>query len=84
MNRITWDEPSGVWGINGINVKDVPGPLYGAMSKLRDYEKTGLDPEDVSKVDKLYRQKCEEVSNLEKERDSLKEQLFTKYTGGAR
>ena len=66
MNRITYDTPQGEWGINGINIKDVPGPLYGAMCKLHEYEKTGLDPDDIYKIDELYREKCEQVNNLER------------------
>ena len=65
MNRITYDTTSGEWGINGINIKDVPGPLYGAMCKLHEYEKTGLDPDDIYEMDKLYREKCEQVNKLQ-------------------
>lgn len=66
MNRITYDTPQGEWGINGINIKDVPGPLYGAMCKLHEYEKTGLDPDDIYEMDKLYREKCEQLNNMER------------------
>lgn len=47
MNRITYQKPDGTWGINGINIKDVPRTLYGAMCKLKDYENTGLDPQEI-------------------------------------
>lgn len=66
MNRITYDTPSGEWGINGINIKDVPKTLYGAMFKLHEYEKTGLDPDDIYQIDKLYREKCEQLNNMER------------------
>lgn len=65
MNRITYDTPQGEWGINGINIKDVPRPLYGAMYKLHEYEKTGLDPDDIYELDKMYREKCEQVNKLQ-------------------
>ena len=65
MNRITYDTPQGEWGINGINIKDVPRPLYGAMCKLHEYEKTGLDPDDIYEMDKMYREKCEQVNKLQ-------------------
>lgn len=65
MNKITYDTPQGEWGINGINIKDVPRPLYGAMCKLHEYEKTGLDPDDIYELDKMYRDKCEQVNKLQ-------------------
>lgn len=44
-----------------------------AIAKLYRYEETGLDPEDVRKMDRLYAEKCEEVLLLQEEIRRLSE-----------
>lgn len=57
MERITKELPNGTWEIEGVSWKEVPGNLYGALCKLRDYENTGLSPAEINtlidKLDKL-------------------------------
>lgn len=48
MERITKELPNGTWKIDGMDWKDVPGNIYGALCKLRDYENTGLSPAEVN------------------------------------
>ena len=67
MNRITWDEPDGSWGIKGAKLEIFPPKVFGAFYKLMDYEKTGLSPKQVVKMDLLYTEKCKEVAEMEKE-----------------
>lgn len=43
---LTKIEPNGVWSCEGIDVTKVDGPTYWALCKLRDYEKTGMNPSD--------------------------------------
>ena len=43
---LTKKNSDGTWSVNGINFKDCPKNMYGALCKLRDYETTGLNPED--------------------------------------
>ena len=51
MGRLTWDKENGEWGLkNGYDMKKVPKELYGALCKLHEYEKSGLEPEEVRKV----------------------------------
>lgn len=38
-----------------------------AIAKLYRYEETGLDPEAIRKMDRLYVEKCEEVIRLQEE-----------------
>lgn len=50
MNRLTWTNPNGQWGLNGITeeeLKNTGSRIYAALCKLRDYENTTLSPEDV-------------------------------------
>lgn len=39
-------EPDGRWSCEGVDVTTVDKSLYGPLCKLRDYEKTGLNPGD--------------------------------------
>lgn len=45
----------------------VPSELYGALYKLKDYEETGMSPEQLEEIDRLYLEKCEEVNKLRAE-----------------
>ncbi len=67
MGRLTWKNPDGTWGLNNMDIKDVPKELYGAVCKLKDYEETGLMPERMVEMDELYTEKCKEVAKLQKE-----------------
>lgn len=53
----------------------------GAVDRLSAYEDTGLTPEQLLEVDRLYTEKCKEVAELHK----LADQLMTRchaLTGG--
>ena len=43
---LTKINPDGTWSVNGIDFRDCPENIYGALCKLRDYETTGLEPND--------------------------------------
>lgn len=43
---LTKREPNGRWTVEGIDVTKVVPAVYGALCKLKDYEKTGLNPGD--------------------------------------
>ena len=45
---LTKTNPDGTWSVKGIDFKDCTGNMYGALCKLRDYEKTGLEPCDFN------------------------------------
>ena len=47
--------------------------LYVALWKLMDYEDTGLSPERIHKMDKLYLEKCEEVNELRMQQEQKKQ-----------
>ena len=60
MKRLTERDSIGNWRLKGMDWEDIaPGAaitkklnqrLYGALCKLRDYENTGLDPEEVNEL----------------------------------
>lgn len=43
---LTETRPDGSWSVSGVDFKDCKGNMYGALCRLRNYEKTGLNPED--------------------------------------
>lgn len=52
---LTKTKPNGTWSVVGANGKEIPernipAVLYGAMCKLHEYEKTGLNPEAIEKM----------------------------------
>ena len=44
---LTYTNPDGEWGLKGYDIKQVPAELYGAICKLRDYENTGYQPDEI-------------------------------------
>lgn len=50
VGRLTWEKSNEEWGINGHSIKEVPRELYGFFCKLHEYEKTGLEPDEVMKL----------------------------------
>ena len=42
-------------------------PISKAIDKLAAYEDTGITPEQIYDLDRMYQEKCEEVASLEKQ-----------------
>ncbi len=78
MARLTFEKEDGTWGIKGYDIKKVPGVLYGALCKLRMYERTNLTPEQIEEMDELYLEKCKEINRLNTELEELKQQ-YTQF-----
>jgi len=69
MGRLTEQDSQGNWGLKGVRWVDImPGAaitqevyekLYGALFKLKDYEDTGLSPDEVEemKAEENYNEK---------------------------
>lgn len=65
MNRLTEKNKQGKWRLKGLPWDCIqPGEvisrrvrekLYGALCKLKDYEDTGLSPEDVERLNDFER-----------------------------
>ena len=47
---LTKINPDGTWSCRGINMENIDGNLYGALCKIRDYEKSGFEPDDLDRV----------------------------------
>lgn len=77
---LTKSNPDGKWcviGSNGKEIpwKDVPVSLYGALCKLRDYEKTGLSPDTIAITRDENKRLCEGILQLNKRVDELESVL---------
>lgn len=61
MKRLTWEKPNGDWGINGHDIKKVPRELYGFFCKLHEYEKSGLEPDEVMALKERHEPKVPNI-----------------------
>ena len=50
MRRITQEIAGGKWELENIPWDDIDHRLYGALCKLKDYEDTGLSPDEVERM----------------------------------
>lgn len=55
------------------------GYMQEALERLAEYESLGVTPERVKEIDKLYREKCEELSKYKKLEEQGKLVLFPTY-----
>ena len=75
MNRLTFKEPSGNWGVVGMDnpVYELEEKIYRCLDKLLDYEELGLNPDDVVRLMDKLEDMEENLQTLEKEMNLLKE-----------
>lgn len=86
MNRLIEKRDSGSWGLKGVDWKQIaPGAkitdevwrkLYGALYKLKDYEDTGLMPDEIDKLNAETQEQAhamlERVAKLSDEIERMK------------
>lgn len=77
---LTKMKPNGSWSVIGsdgeeIPWKAIPNELYGALCKLRDYEKTGLSPDTIEITRDENKRLCEGILQLNKRVDELESVL---------
>ena len=76
MNRLTEGDEQGNWMLKGVAwkslhtgqviTKEVSERLYGALCKLRDYEESGLNPDEVEAAVELLDAKPPERCQIPK------------------
>lgn len=80
MKRLTEKDDLGNWKLKGLRweqiydgkiiTRDMRERLYGALYKLKDYEETGLSPEEVERVNTFVGNQVEHLLlELQKERE---------------
>ena len=77
---LTKTKPDGSWSVIGVDGKivpwkDIPKELYGAICKLRDYEKTGLSPDTIEITRDENKRLCDENRRLKALVDELERVL---------
>lgn len=82
MASLTWTKEDGTWGVKGIdfNLEKLSPIMYGALSKLKDYEAICDSPDKLKEIDELYREKCEEVNALKAEKTKVIDELVSELT----
>jgi len=80
MKRLTFKEPSGKWGIVGMNADNENEKVYSCLSKLLDYEKTGLEPADIIRLKSKIEDMEENLQTIEKELGQLKSKICVRAT----
>lgn len=80
-SRLIETDNCGNWALKGVKWEDMYKgavitqqtyeKMYGALFKLKDYENTGLTPEQIEEMDRLYEEKCREVTEWKKRADEL-------------
>jgi hypothetical protein len=55
MNRVTFENKDGTFGVNGICLNSAPPAVQNGFRKLVAYENTGLEPEQVGQIAEAYR-----------------------------
>ncbi len=75
MKRLTFKEPSGKWGIVGMNTDNENEKIYGCLNKLLDYEETGLEPADAIRLKSKLEDMEENLQTIEKELRQLKSKI---------
>ena len=75
MKRLTFKEPSGKWGVVGMNADNENEKVYSCLSKLLDYEKTGLEPADIIRLKSKLEDMEENLQTIEKELRQLKSKI---------
>ena len=93
MKGLTFIEPDGTWGIVGMNESNKEQKMYAVACKLRDYERIGLQPDEVERlkedsvnllIDKLEKEAKrirDEVKENTDVNDSLNKLLQMKKAG---
>lgn len=80
-SRLIETDNCGNWALKGVKWEDLYKgavitqktyeKMYGALFKLKDYENTGLTPGQIEEMDRLYEEKCREVTKWKKRADEL-------------
>ncbi|MDE5884866.1 MAG: hypothetical protein K2H29_07330 [Oscillospiraceae bacterium] len=47
---LTKRNPDSTWSCQGVDFGEINGNVYGALCKLRDYEKSRFEPDDLDRV----------------------------------
>lgn len=64
MERLTFKQADGTWGLVKGDITKVPPELYGAMYKLMHYEESGFTPTELERLPEVYAAQRKELLEL--------------------
>lgn len=77
MKRLTEVNKDGAWSLKGLLWPDIEigkiinrntyEKIYGALCKLRDYENTGITPDQLAVINEEYEKMAKELAELRKQ-----------------
>lgn len=75
MQRLTFKEPNGNFGVIGMDSENEQKKLYICVLKLLDYEETGLNPDNVIRLIDKVEDMEENLQTIENEMNLLKSRI---------
>ncbi len=75
-SRLIKKNAAGYLYIEGVDISTLTPELYGVVWKLKDYEESGLLPNEVANLEDLYNDACETVNSLRREIDEMRKKLI--------
>lgn len=74
-SRLIKKNIDGSFYIEGVDISTLSTELYSVIWKLKDYEESGLRPDDVNVLKGLYNDACEIISKQKAEIEEMKKKL---------
>ncbi len=73
--RLIKKEIDGRFYIEGVDISTLSPELYSVVYKLKNYEESGLSPDEVSTLKDLYDDACETISRQRNEIEEMRRKL---------
>ena len=73
--RLVRSEPDGRFYIEGVDISTLSPELYGAIWKLKNYEESGLTPDDVINLKDLYDDAVKTILEQRREIEEMRKKL---------
>lgn len=74
-SRLIKKNNDGSFYIEGVDISTLSTELYGVVYKLKNYEESGLSPDDVDILKGLYDDACETIAKQRAEIEEMKKKL---------
>jgi len=71
MKNLIFVEPNGTFGVVGMNSANQDEKMYMCIVKLKDYERTGLNPDKIEALQYAHEDAIEEIKALRLENEKL-------------
>ena len=69
-------KPNGEFYVEGVDLTALSPELYSLIWKLKDYEESGMSPDQVMNLQNIYDGACMTINKLRRECDEMKRKLI--------